>query len=114
MNIDEETKKKIQELQILDQHLQNFLMQKQSIQIESNEIHNALSELEKSDEEVYKVIGNIMMKSKKNALSKELKEKQKHIELRINSIEKQEKLIQDKAMNLREEVDKAIREKKEQ
>ena len=42
MKIDAETGKKIQELQILEQNLQNLLMQKQAFQIELNEIENAL------------------------------------------------------------------------
>ena len=67
MNIEPETNKKIQELQILEQNLQNLIMQKQSVQIELNESLNALEELKISDDEVYKVLGGIMIKADKNS-----------------------------------------------
>jgi chaperonin cofactor prefoldin len=41
---DQATHKKIEELRILESQLQNFLIQKQSIQLEINEINNALEE----------------------------------------------------------------------
>ncbi|MEK6928635.1 MAG: prefoldin subunit beta [Nanoarchaeota archaeon] len=104
MDIDEETGRKIQELQILEQHLQGFLMDKQSFQIELNELLNALEEIKKTEDDVYKIIGGIMIKADKKELSKELDEKKKIFELRISSIEKQEKLIENKASYLRTEL----------
>ena len=112
MNIDAETGKKIQELQILEQNLQNFLMQKQSSQMELNEIINALEFLSKSGEEVYKVIGGIMMKSDKLTLKKELEEKKKILDIRIHSAEKQEKIIEERTEKLRKEVNEAITKNK--
>lgn len=108
MDIDQETSKKIQELQVLEHNLQSFLMQKQTIQIEANEINTALDELKKSSDEVYRIVGNIMLKSDKNSLSDELKEKKKLVEMRINSIEKQEKLVSSKIEELREEINKVF------
>jgi prefoldin beta subunit len=112
MNIEPETEKKIQELQILEQGLQNFLMQKQAIDAEANEISNALEELKKSGDEVYRIIGNVMVKSEKKTLTEELSEKKKLFELRISSIEKQEKLVGEKTEKLRKEVSEAISKKK--
>lgn len=77
VNIDSETAKKIQELQILEQNLQTFLMQKQTIQVELNEILNALTDLKKSDDEVYKLVGGLVLKSDKTVLTQELEEKRK-------------------------------------
>lgn len=113
MNIDQETTKKIQELQILEQNLQSFLVQKQAVQIELNEITNALEELKKSDGDVYKVIGGIMIKSSKERLSKDLEEKKKLSELRVNLVEKQETLLEKKAADLREEINTSISKKKD-
>jgi prefoldin beta subunit len=113
MNIDEETAKKIQELQILEQNLQATLMQKQTIQVEASEVSNALNDLKKSDDEVYKIIGGIMLKSDKGALTKELDEKKKILSLRISSIEKQEKIFEEKAEKLRKEVTETLSKKKD-
>jgi len=108
MNINPEIGKKIQELQMLEQSLQSILMQKQTVQIEMNENNNALEELGKSGDEVYKMIGGIMLRSDKPTLEKELEEKIKITDLRVSSIEKQEKLLSGKIDTLREEINKEV------
>ena len=94
---------KIQEIQILEQNLQNVLFQKQAFQLELNEIDAAMEELEKTEDEVYKITGQILIKTDKNSLKKELQDKKKIFELRISSIEKQEKAINDKIDKIRAE-----------
>jgi prefoldin beta subunit len=113
MKIDEETGKKIQELQILEQNMQSLLMQKQAIQIELNEIENALMELKKSDDEVYKIVGGIMIRSNKAALTLELEEKKKIFGIRISSIEKQEKIFDEKAEKFKEEITNLVSKRKD-
>lgn len=112
MNIDPEIDKKIQDLQTLEQNMQGILLEKQSMQIELNEISNALEEIKKSQDEVYRVLGNIMVKSDKEKLSKELLEREKLLELRLTSIEKQEGLIEKRAEDLKLEVSNFIAKKK--
>jgi len=100
---------KIQELQILEQNLQNILFQKQTFQIELAETQSALDELEKSDDDVYKIIGQLMLKTEKQKISQELEEKKKMLELRIKTMENQEKIITEKVEKLRKEI---MKEKK--
>ena len=90
--IDQES---LMELQLLEQNLQNFLMQKQAQQIELNEIVAALSEIEKlkTSEQAYKIIGTVMIKSEKKDLKKELSEKKDILELRIKNITQLKKAI---------------------
>jgi prefoldin beta subunit len=104
MKIDAETGKKIQELQVLEQNIQNLLMQKQAIQIELTEIENALSDLKKSGDEVYKIVGGILVRSNKADISSDLEEKKKILVLRISSIEKQEKIFDEKAEKFKKEI----------
>lgn len=94
----------VEDISVLENQLQNFLMQKQAFQIELNEIENALAELKKSDDEVYKIVSGIMIKAEKNVLEKELVEKKKLAEMRISSIEKQEKLAEKNILQLRKEI----------
>lgn len=96
-----ESDKKIQEIQILEQNLQNILIQKQSFEIELNENKNALNELENSEEEVYKIIGQLMIKTEKNKIKEELLTKEKLLTLRINTFDKQEKILTDRIESLR-------------
>ncbi len=104
MESSSEANKTIEESQILEQHLGEFLAQKQTIQIELQEILNALEELEKTNDEVYKILGNVMIKSDKSVLSKELEERKKLMQLRISSIEKQEKIVEEKIFRLKDKI----------
>ncbi|MEM4271668.1 MAG: prefoldin subunit beta [Candidatus Pacearchaeota archaeon] len=107
-----EAENKVQELQILEQGLQNLVMQKQAIQLELNEIANALEELKKTNEEAYKVLGGVMFKADKPSLIKELSEKKALFDLRISAIEKQEKIIKEKAEKLQKELMQTLNKKK--
>ena len=105
MEVSEKIQEKIQELQNIEQNLQVFLQQKQSMQVEENEISNALSELKnESSDEVYKIISGIMIKSDKNSLISELKEKQAVINKRIEAIAKHDSLLQKRSDELRHEI----------
>jgi len=95
---------KIQELQIIEQNLQNMLVQKQTLQFEINEISEALEELKNAKGDTYKVVGQIMVKSEKEDLKKDLESKKEVAELRIKNLEKQEGSIKDRLTKLREEV----------
>jgi len=63
-DISTEAEKKLNQLQLVEQSMQNLLMQKQQFQLQQVEIESALKELENVDE-AYKIIGNIMVLSKK-------------------------------------------------
>ncbi len=103
MDVNQDTQEKIQRLQLIEQNLQNFLAQKQQFQSQLFELENALKELETTSQ-AYKIIGNIMIASNKEDLKKDLGQKKEITELRISSIEKQEKQLKDKAKKIQEEV----------
>jgi len=100
MKESEDASKKIQELQLLERNLQIFISQRQPIQIELNETNN-------------RIISGIMIKSSKDETIKELAEKKKILDMRINSMEKQEKILEEKSLRLREEVAKEFVRKAE-
>ena len=109
MDLDKETQKKIQELQIYEQNLQSLIMQKQAFQMELTETENALSEISKTKEDVFKIVGQIMIKSDKQEIKKDLEKKQEIISLRLKSIEKQENEFTKELEKIREEVMKKIK-----
>ena len=96
-------------MQLLEQGLQNLLFQKQAFQIELSETENALKEVGKTKEDVYRMIGQIMLKASKEGIEKELKEKKDILELRIKSIEKQESRFKEEVETIRKEVMKRIK-----
>lgn len=112
MEISQELTDKIQELQIFERNLQAFSMEMQGLQVEFNEINNALSELAKSGDEVYRILSGLMIKSGKESIEKELNEKKKILEMRISAIEKQEKSAEEKADRLRAEINDKMTAKK--
>ena len=109
MEIDKETQKKIQELQSYEHTLQSLLMQKQAFQMELNETENALCEITKTNDEVFKIVGNIMIRTNKSEVEKELKHKNELLSLRLKSIDKQESELTEELEKLKEEVMKKIK-----
>jgi prefoldin beta subunit len=107
-DMDKETQEKIQELQGLEQNLHALLMQKQAFQMELTETENALTEISRSNDEVFKLVGSIMIKADKKTVSEELKKKQELLSLRLKSMETQEKDFSTKAEELKKEVMKKI------
>lgn len=95
---------KIQELQMLEQSLQNTLMQKQAFQMELSETKAALGELKNSGDEVFKIIGQLMIKSEKSKITDDLENKEKILNLRISTLEKQENSLTEKFEDLRKEI----------
>ncbi len=102
------TDKKIQEMQILEQNLQSLLLQKQAFQMELSETQSALKEIENSGEEVFKIIGQLMIKTDKSKIKQELSNKEKILNLRTKTIEKQEIPLTEQLDKLREEVIKNV------
>lgn len=103
-----ETEEKIAQLQLLEQRLQSFLLQKQQFQTQLLELENSLEELKKTKGNTFKITGPIMIETKKETLEKDLKEKKDLTELRIKNLEKQEKEIKDQATPLQEEILKKL------
>ncbi len=110
--IPEETQEKIKQLQMLEQALQQLLMQKQTFQLQLMEVESALKELEGNDE-AYKIIGNIMVLTKKESLKEELQEKKETIGLRIGTLEKQEAKTREKASSLQKDILAVIRKQEQ-
>ena len=104
MNLDQETQQKIKQLQMFEQNFQTILMQKQAFQMELTETENALAEMTKSDGEVYKMVGQIMIKSNKDKIKEELTKKQELLSLRLKTFEKQETELTGQLEGLRKDV----------
>jgi len=102
--VDQETTKKIQELQALEQGLQNIALQKQAFQLELDEAENSLEEIKKTKEDVYKLVGQIMIKGDKKTIEKEIDQKKEILKIRTTTLEKQEQEIEKNLEKLKKEV----------
>ena len=109
MKLDKDTEQKIAQLQMFEQNLQNFFIQRQTFQNQNAEIENALKELnDLKEDNAFKLVGNIMLKKKKKDLVEDLKSRKEVLELRIKNIEKQENKIKEKSKEIRDEVMKEL------
>lgn len=109
MEVSKEAEQKISEVQLVEQNIQSLLLQKQNFQVQFTEIDNALTELEKSDDEVYKIVSGLMIKTNKDKLKGELNSKREVIEIRIKNIEKQESKLKEKISELQKDIMKGIK-----
>lgn len=106
--MDSQLQEKIEVLRGLEMQLENMLMQRQTIQIELNESLNALEEVKNTKDDVFKMLSGLMIKVEKANALKELEEKKKLAEMKVNSFEKQEKLLSEKADKLRKEITSSV------
>ncbi len=108
MNMSPETQEKITQLQLFEQNMHQFLTQKRTFQSQVLEIDNAVKELDGCEGAVYKIVGGVMLQSEKDKLLADLKERKDVLDLRLSSVEKQEKATKEKAEKIQAEVMQAI------
>lgn len=94
---------KVQQLQMIEQQVQTLMKEKQQYQQQLFEVDSALSELEKT-KEAYKILSNVMVKSDKDSLVKELNSNKEKINKRLKYIEDNESKLKEKSKKLQEEV----------
>lgn len=116
VNLPPEAQQLLMQLQSLQQQMQPIMMQKESMEIQKIEITRAKEELDKTsdEQEVFKAVGPILIKSNKQDLLKEFAEKTETIDLRLKTFEKQEKLINEKAADIQKKLQEMLTGKKEE
>ncbi|MDO8556654.1 MAG: prefoldin subunit beta [Nanoarchaeota archaeon] len=102
--MNQETQQQLEQLQMLEQTLQNTIMQKQNFQGQILEIENAVTEVAKTKEQVYKQVGPIMIATPAAELKKELENKKEVLNLRLQNLDKQEKKLKEKFETLQQEL----------
>lgn len=88
----------------LEQNLQALLVQKHTIQSQLMDIENVLKEVEGTTDTVYKIVGSLMLKTTKENVVKELKEKKHVLTIRLGTVEKQEDTLQNELLKNREKT----------
>lgn len=97
-------------LQQIQQQLQTILSQKAQYEIAVREAKRAQEEISDAAEDavMYMSVGTVMMQKKKEVVNAKLTEKVETLELRIRSLEKQEKMMQGKFEQLQAQIKAAI------
>ena len=97
-------------LQQIQQQLQTILQQKAQFEMAIREAKRAQEEISDSPEDavMYMSVGTIMMQKKKDVVNAKLTEKVETLELRVKSLEKQEKMLQGKFEQLQAQIKAAL------
>jgi prefoldin beta subunit len=98
-------------LQQLQQTLQTVATQKQQVELELSETDKALSELDKStdDTPVYKSVGSILVKSNRQTLMTELKERKELLNTRVTVLGKQEERTRERLKEVQEKLQERLK-----
>ncbi len=98
-------------LQQLQQTLQGVMAQKQQLEMQLTEVKQASSELEKLDETavIYKSIGALLIKSKKDKVTTELTERKELLKMRVDVLTKQEERLKTQVKDLQEKLQQDLR-----
>jgi prefoldin beta subunit len=98
-------------LQQLQQTLQGAMVQKQQLELQLTEVEQAINELEKTKKTavIYKSIGALLVKSKKTAVTTELKEREELLKMRVDVLGKQEERLRTQVKELQEKLQRDLR-----
>src|SRR5512136_1503179 len=109
-NISPKVQNQLSMLQQLQQQLQTILQQKAQYELAVREAKRAQEEIKDfpDDAVMYMSVGTIMMQKKKEVVDTKLTEKVDTLELRIKSLEKQEKMLQSKFEQLQGQIKAAL------
>ena len=106
---EQEARGKIAQYQSLQQQMQSLMVQKETMQMQLIETDKTIEELDKvKDEKVYKISGQIMISKTPDEAKSELNETKEAIEIRLQSIEKNEEKITARVKELENELKKLM------
>jgi len=111
MELSPQIQEQLARLQQLQQTLQAVSTQKQQLEIESSETDRALAELEKLGDQsvVYKSVGSLLLRSEKQTLTAELKERKELLGTRITVLGRQEERTKERMKELQEKLQEKLR-----
>ena len=93
------------QVQAYQQQLQVVSSQKDALNLQLIEHGKALDELSKpSKEDVYRIMGPVLIKEKRDKAKKELESKKEMIMLRLKTLEKSEKTLNEKLEGLKKQL----------
>jgi len=94
------------QLQQLQQQLQMVVTQKAHLENSLKETESAIQEIEKVSEDtpIFKAVGTILVKTNKNDVLKELKEKKDTFEVRIKALERQEERLRERIQETQKKI----------
>jgi prefoldin beta subunit len=96
--------------QQLKDQLDRLLLEKTTIENELREINRVLEELSTltADAIIYKIVGNLLVKSDKASIEKELNDRKELLELRSRTYQKQEGILRKQLEDLQTKINEML------
>jgi prefoldin beta subunit len=110
-NLPPKVQNQIAQFQQLAQQIQMITSQKLQFDAQVRELDKAIAELDKAGEDavVYRNVGSLMIQSKdKAALATELKDQKETLEVRVKTLDKQDKQLRERHQSLQQQITKAL------
>ncbi len=112
MEVSEEVRGMIMQFQAYQQQSQMIIGQKDATKAQILEIDRTLEELGKAgDKEIYKSVGPILIKTTKGEMGKELTEKKEMLEIRLKTMDSEDKKTKEKIKDLQEKIQSSLGKK---
>lgn len=92
------------QFQQFQQELQNILYQKDAMRMHLQEIESSLKEISSAKSDVFKAVGAVLIKADADTLKKELADQAEMVEVRLKTIEKQEKIVREKLVSMQNKL----------
>ena len=109
-NIPPKVQNQIAQFQQLTQQIQMVTTQKIQLESQVRELEKTIQELEKvGDEAVYRNVGSLLIQVKdKAALVSELKEQKETTEVRVKTLDRQDKHLRERHQTLQQQITQAL------
>jgi prefoldin beta subunit len=101
----------IAQFQQLQQQLQSVLSQKFRMEAQLREVQMTIDELNKSAEDViiYRNVGSLLIKANdKGSVLKEVEDDKETLEIRVKTLDRQEKALRDRYNTMQDQLSKAL------
>ncbi|NLN72196.1 MAG: prefoldin subunit beta [Thermoplasmatales archaeon] len=108
-NMSPQLQNQIAQFQQVQQQLQATSNQKIQMEAQKKEMERTIDELGKSEGDVYKNVGSLLLKVKdKEEVKNEIQDSMETMEIRIKSLDRQEKGLREKYENLQAVINKSL------
>ena len=110
-NLPPKVQNQIAQFQQLAQQIQMVSTQKMQLDAQVRELDKAIGELEKAGDDavVFRTVGSLMIQAKdKAALVNELKDQKETTEVRMKTLEKQDKHLRERHQSLQQQITQAL------
>lgn len=107
----------LSQYQQLQQQIQVLSSQRYQLEAQAREVSKAIEEVNgmQPDASIYKNVGSLMIRAKdRESVLKDLSEQKETLEIRVKSVEKQEKHLRERYQSLQDELSRALGPKKDE